>query len=128
MVKFNLAKIFNPDASTNRLEFHFSSGLAPALNIVSALRFNEFTTSSTSGPMAEVDDNFEVVAFDLANRFIISAVFDVSMDFGMSETKSSYVNLRYAASLSDVYDVKERAGYNMETTMTTLSLGVGHFF
>lgn len=128
LIRFNLAKLFNPDASGHKLKVHFSSGLAPAINVVSGLRYNEFTTSPSSTPIADVDDSYKVVAFDYANRVITNAVIDVALDFGRSNERSTYVNLRYSKSISDVYNVRERLGYNMETTLTTITLGFGHSF
>lgn len=125
LVSFNLAKLFNKEVRAHKVQVHFNSGIAPAVNTHSSLRYNSFRTVSNGTPLADVDEEYQIEEFSHAEKFIWSYIAEISFDFQNGQQQNMFVNVRLSQTISDVFQIQELNGYNMQTKMTTFVLGFG---
>lgn len=125
LVSFNLG---NPEADDTRLKVRLSTGLAPAINAGSSLRYNGFRTIPNGSPLSDVKENYRSEPFDHAEDFINSYILDLSFDFQNRSEQKMFVNIRLSKTLTDVYNVERLDRYNMRTKMTTICLAYGLMF
>lgn len=128
LASLNCSKLFNKDIPDYKLQVRLNTGLAPAFNTSSSLRYNGFKTISNGTPLADVDEKYEVEEFDYAESFMVSYLAEILFDFKNGSGTSMFINLRLSQALLDVYNVDRLRGYNMKTKMTTFTLGFGCLF
>lgn len=109
--------------------FSFSAGLAPAINIGSSMRFNSFTEGeSISGPLVEINSHYDTEKFDFAESFILNSVLGLAYNIESKDTSIASFYLRWTQSLNNVYNVDSLNDYNMQTKMSTITLGASIMF
>lgn len=125
MVGYNVRKIFDKENYENRKPINIAAGLTGAFNVSSKFKANYYKQKgSGSGPMVEVKEDFKSFDFDHANSFLMNAIVEISFLSDNIGGVNSEVTVRYNQSLGNVYNVKQLNGYNFETTMGTITLGI----
>lgn len=134
LVNFNLNELFtSKDNSYSILPkthyLSFSAGLAPSLNIGSSLRVNSFTEGKTiSGPLVEINSRYNTEKFDYAESFIFNSIIEFAYNIPLIDARIASFNLRWTQSLNDVYNIELKDTYNMQTKMSTITLGASILF
>lgn len=128
LMSFNISRLFNKEIADNKLQIHLNSGLAPAFNTGSSLRYNGFRAISNGTPLADVKETYEVEKFGYAENFVMSYIAEFSIEFQNGHSQNMFVNLRLSQTKNDVYNIEELDGYNMQTKMTTIYLVYGLMF
>jgi hypothetical protein len=115
--------------SSEKLHIRLAVGVSYGLPVASTLRFNGYApTGSSSGPLVDVDEKFEVVSVGHANSPVFNSLAELSFDFLSGNDTPLFVRIRYCGSLNEVYDQDEIDGYNFSTIMSTWSLAFGFYF
>lgn len=128
LISFNISRLFNKEIPDNKLQIHLNTGLAPAFNTGSSLRYNGFRAIPNGTPLADVKEKYEVVKFGYAENFVLSYIAEFSIEFQNGQSRNMFVNLRLSQTKNNVYNIKELDGFNMQTKMTTISLNYGLMF
>jgi hypothetical protein len=125
-----LAEIdFMGSAAPSRLHVRFAAGASYGLPVSSTLRYNGYApTGSTSGPLVDVKESYDVVKIGHANSPILNSIAELSFDFVNGHDTPLFVRIRYNGSLKKVYNQDEIGGYNFNTKMTTWALTFGFYF
>ncbi len=134
LMNFNLNQLF---PSTNNLismipkshSLSFSAGIAPSINIGSSFRYNSFTEGETiSGPLVEMNSDYDTQDFDYAKSTLLNSIFGLTYNFPYEDNSIISIILRWTQSLNNVYDVDTLDDYNMQTKMSTITLGASIMF
>ena len=118
---------FRRNASKNRLHVRFAAGVSYGILIASSLRYNGYAPrGSSTGPLVDVEEKFDVVDVDMAKESILNSVLELSFDFvnGKNDVPL-FVKLRYTGSIDEVYDRDKPSSYNFRTKVNTWSLIFG---
>jgi len=115
--------------SSQRLHIFLAAGVSYGVPVASTLRYNGYApTGSSSGPLVDVEEEFEVVTIGHAANPVFNSLAELSFDFLNGNDTPLFVRIRYCGSLNDVYDQDEIDGYNFSTKMATWSLAFGFYF
>ncbi len=115
--------------STEMLHIRLAAGVSYGLPVASTLRYNGYApTGSSSGPLVDVEEEFELVSVGHANSPVFNSLAELSFDFLNGNDTPLFVRIRYCGSLNEVYDQDEIDGYNFSTRMSTWSLAFGFYF
>lgn len=125
-----LAEIdFMPHTTTERLHVKLAAGASVGVPTASTLRYNGYApTGSTSGPLVDVEENFEVMHVGHAASPLYNAIGELSFDFLSGKDTPLFVRIRYSGSLNNAYDQDKINNYSFRTKMTTWSLTFGFYF
>lgn len=134
LVNFNLNELFPSTGYSYSIlpqthYFSFSAGLAPALNIGSSLRVNSFTEGEPiSDSLVEIKSHYHTEKFDYAETFIFNSIIEFAYNIPLKDAGITSFNLRWTQSLNDVYSIALKDNYNMQTKMSTITLGASILF
>jgi hypothetical protein len=116
---------FMGNAPSTRLHIRLAVGASYGLPVSSTLRYNGYApTGSTSGPLVDVKEKYDVVKVGHAKR-VLNSIAELSFDFVNGHDTPLFIRIRYNGSLNKVYDQDKIEGYNFDTKMTTWSLTFG---
>lgn len=109
------------------------TGLSPSINVYSKVHMNYW--EPTEGAYQEdffwrgrtytaAQEETEKYDFDYANKFLLNAVVEINYKLG----RIGFVFLNYSGSLSNIYEVDELDGFNMESRIQSITFGFGGLF
>ncbi|NVK53112.1 MAG: outer membrane beta-barrel protein [Flavobacteriaceae bacterium] len=124
----NLKKLFK-EANFNYKPVYFKTGFSTAFNVNSDIRTNYYTpTSGSSGPIVDVEEDFNSIPFDYAKPFILNFIAGVEFVNNHTNEGDFVIGLLFNQTLQSVYNKDIVSNYNYNTTNTTFTFKIGFLF